>query len=263
MEMEPLSGNTTYQTARPFATQFYAGTYISLGFKQEQPVIKACNDPRGGIQIEVNHDLACDGKDKTYFDTANEIGFHSGGTADVNVAWGTSVTWNQAEAVTATRNSDKTFVAYIPNVDAYFGVAGVSRINCVFNQGLDEPLNPWGSELKRTNANGDCIDFAILMSDITETCTSTTAISPQLQDQLNLRVFPNPFSQQAKVIFANPRHEFFQAHLTNINGQTVRSYPAFQGEEMTIEKGDLTPGMYLLHLVDPNGNRISARLILR
>lgn len=263
MEMELLSGNNIYQTARPFSTQFYAGNYICLGFKRPEPVIKACNDPRGGIQIEVNHDLACEGEDKTYFTTANEVGFHAGGTADVNVVWGTSVTWNQAGAVTATRNSDKTFVAYIPNVDAYFGVTGVSRINCVFNQGLDFPLNPWASELKRTNANGDCIDFAIMMSDITETCTSTTSIDSEMKNRLNLQVAPNPFSQQAKITFANPQHESFQAKLTHINGQVVRSYQPFHGEEMTIERGNLTPGMYLLTLISSDGQHTSEKLILR
>ncbi len=224
--------------------------------------ISACNDPEGGIQIVFDNSLNCSNAPGD-FSGLDALGYHSGGTADVNEGWGTGIDWNASGAVTAKNDGNDVFTAYINDPDAYYGVTGIARINFVFNQGPEDGSNPWGSEGKDNNADQtDCQDFYIILADVVDACATTASIRNQVLD-LGFSVAPNPMSQSTTIRFDNPTGESFAVKLMGLDGRTVRSYDNVRGQELNIERGDMPAGLYFVNFVNAEGKRASTSLMVK
>lgn len=236
---------------------------IQLEFAATNPSFTACNDPRGGIQLEVDWTAACQGGSlaNSVIGGMNTLGFHAGGSADVNEAWGTPINWDDPTAVKAQKRDADHFVTYIPDVEAYFGLSEVNRINFLFNQGIDVPGNPWGANLKDFAPDNNCRDYFILTSDITETCTQTTRLQER-QAGPALTLAPNPLGDRAVLSFDNPTQKPYHVELYSLTGQRVRRYPPLRGTELVILRGDLPAGLYLLTLHDGQGQASTIRFTL-
>jgi hypothetical protein len=63
-----------------------------------------------------------------------------------------------------------------------------------------------------------------------------------------LIVYPNPAHQSATLQFSNPKNENFTLTLYNTYGQLVREINNITGDKVTIERQDLTNGMYFFRL---------------
>jgi hypothetical protein len=254
LAMSAFGFGTTYETIFPLTSQYYQGNYLSLAFDLPAPLFTACNDPRGGIQIEVDWTAACQGGnlDNSVFASMNALGFHSGGTADVSEAWGTGVDWNNPAAVQAQKRDADHFVAYLPDVNAYYGLSEVNRVNFLFNQGA-ERSDAWAASLKDRATDGSCTDFFLLLSDVTETCAqTTTGIAPAASGPA-LTLAPNPMNDRATLSWANPEQRSYTVNLYDLTGKQVRTYPDLRGEALTMLRGELPAGLYLLTLRDAQG----------
>ncbi len=92
------------------------------------------------------------------------IGFHSGANQ-----WATVIDWDAAGGMSATNDgSDKFSVTIDPG--AYYGLdpADIENIFMVFNQGPNDPDNPWDSEGKDQDyeLDGDCDDLHIIIDQL-------------------------------------------------------------------------------------------------
>ena len=102
-----------------FMTLLFA---VSFASAQTNAAISACNDPSGGIQIVYDYSLNCAASPGNLASLAS-IGFHSGGTTDVNDGWaagGAGIDWDNADASNGINDGNDVFTVYIPDVDAYY-----------------------------------------------------------------------------------------------------------------------------------------------
>ncbi len=72
-----------------------------------------------------------------------------------------------------------------------------------------------------------------------------------ISNNLMLEVYPNPSNDKIKVVFENGTANH-TIQITDISGRVVRSFSSNQSE-ITIEKGDLNTGMYLLKVSNTQG----------
>lgn len=92
--------------------------------------------------------------------------------------------------------------------------------------------------------------------------TGTVSID-QVTGRNHVKAAPNPFQDQTLVTWDNAQNQTFQAHLFTLRGQVLRSYPNVTGNSLLIEKGDLSPGLYFLNIVNEAGNRETVKLLLQ
>jgi len=251
----------TYRPSFNFSSSQLQVDYIGVGFILPDPPIRACNDPNGGLQIIFDAALGCEGENSADLIGMSEIGFHSGGTADVTEIWGSPRNWEEEGAVRAYADGSSEFVAYIPDVDAYYGVNGVQRINLLFNQGPSNPGNPWAVTGKDTAEDGNCKDFWLFLEDVTETCAFTSVKTPKSPQPVS--VAPNPFSESTTLSFPNPKGQAFSLSLLNPAGQVVRQVQGIQGSEVEILRGNLPAGLYVAVLRSATGQQLQTRLMIR
>ena len=64
----------------------------------------------------------------------------------------------------------------------------------------------------------------------------------------SLTIFPNPFSDQTMIRFANPRQQPFELIVLDMRGKMVKTYKGIQAGEIEVSRGNLSRGMYLFQL---------------
>lgn len=82
--------------------------------------------------------------------------------------------------------------------------------------------------------------------------TSTREFSNELQ----LKVQPNPFSTETKLVIQYPENVPFDLNIRDINGRVVQSYGAVFPGTITIERGNLTSGIYFFELTNGAARRV-------
>ena len=60
--------------------------------------------------------------------------------------------------------------------------------------------------------------------------------------------FPNPIISEAVLKLDDPD---LMVRLYNASGKLIRDYGRVNSNQLIIKKGDLSPGVYLLHIIDP------------
>lgn len=217
-----------------------------------QTGISGCNDPNGGIQVIFDEELGCNAGALAGMPL---VGFHSGMNGFMNV-----VDWNASGAVNGVNDGSDDFVVYLADVDAYYGVAAgtVTQIDCVFNQGPSDPGNPWAAEGKRDD-NGNCADFTLMLSSVTETCAISASTRDLLLD-LDFQVLGNPFTEQVTVNFTNDNGETYVAQLNDAVGRTLRTYPGINTNQLTVDRDNLSSGFYFLTFVNEAGKFATVKL---
>jgi hypothetical protein len=88
-----------------------------------------------------------------------------------------------------------------------------------------------------------------------------TSSTKDLSTATNIRLFPNPTSRNAYLEFEGAgEHSAFIADQT---GRLVRSYAAINGNQLRIEKGALTPGLYFVTLRNDKGESATLKLSIQ
>jgi uncharacterized repeat protein (TIGR01451 family) len=84
---------------------------------------------------------------------------------------------------------------------------------------------------------------------VTNTTVNTFFVSTGVYDNINqsYRLFPNPMHQKAVLQFDNMHGETFVLQLMDATGKVVKIYTV-EGNQATIERQDLAPGIYIFSL---------------
>jgi len=66
-----------------------------------------------------------------------------------------------------------------------------------------------------------------------------------------LLIYPNPMQLSSVISFSNPEAASWRLILRDVSGQTVQTRPDITDEQITLERGELPAGLYLLELHGP------------
>lgn len=99
--------------------------------------------------------------------------------------------------------------------------------------------------------------------DISEnfTISSTTSIFEKAEFY-NLKVFPNPMTDKAVIIFANPDNEIQSLVLYNTKGQVVRELSSINSDQIIMNRNNLEKGVYFFQLRSKNEIRATGKIII-
>lgn len=75
-----------------------------------------------------------------------------------------------------------------------------------------------------------------------------------------IKLFPNPTSNSAKLDLN--AIAVWQIYISDMSGKTIRSYKAFKGKEITIQKEDIKAGEYLLQIKNLDTNKSSSTKLI-
>ena len=107
-----------------------------------------------------------------------------------------------------------------------------------------------------TDANG-CVDS----SDVFTFTSIPSSIAEHLID--NLRIYPNPFTDQTTIKFLNPSDVIIEIALFDPTGRKVKNLELIKNKQSIIlEKGNLASGMYML-LIRTENYTSKSKLIIR
>ncbi len=95
--------------------------------------------------------------------------------------------------------------------------------------------------------NKKSLEFSSPFSNFDEeTLTGTT--NPE-EDGFN--IYPNPFQDQATLTFSNPQNQSYTLYITDLSGKRYRIVSDITSSTFTIEKGNLSEGVYFIELIGP------------
>jgi len=143
-----------------------------------------------------------------------------------------------------------------------FGNPIVTNNDTISKKYLFNSNDLWLIGLKIEDANG-CKDT--IYQQILVRGNITTVVSVESQNILNnnTKLFPNPFSQQATLTFNNSKKLNHSLTLTTLTGQIVKTINNITTEEVTIEKGQLSNGIYFYQLWQNDQRIATGKLIIK
>ena len=218
-----------------------------------QQAIEACTTASGGLEITFDDAANCAAAPGELADLS-AIGFHSGANQ-----WSSVVTWDAGNATTGAAVGNGRFKVTIDDLEAYYGTSGIENVFFVFNQGPADPADPWSAEGKTDDGSGGCADFSVVLADL-QGCTTSSATEPL---DVAIALTGNPMVDAAVLQIANADGAAFDVRIADLSGRTVRQYSGFAGETLSIERGDLAAGMYVVAIADRAGRLSTLRLAVR
>ncbi|MEM6343009.1 MAG: PKD domain-containing protein [Bacteroidota bacterium] len=78
----------------------------------------------------------------------------------------------------------------------------------------------------------------------------------------SIKVVPNPFTVQTQIRFENPQAKAYALKIYDLHGKMVREYESSRGDHFTIDRGELSTGMYMYQLVGQEHSH-TGKLILQ
>jgi Icc-related predicted phosphoesterase len=93
--------------------------------------------------------------------------------------------------------------------------------------------------------------------------TTSVGVAVGMADAANhaLHIYPNPFQTRCRIDFPNPGHQPCNMQLVSIDGKLVRSVDGITAANISIEAGDLKPGIYLVRIMG-KGIHYTGKLML-
>lgn len=79
----------------------------------------------------------------------------------------------------------------------------------------------------------------------------------------NVSVAPNPMGNFTRITFENAGNDRHDVRITNMAGQTVRTYNAVRGNQLDVERGNLVSGLYFVTFRNGAGEQGSLKLMVR
>ncbi len=87
------------------------------------------------------------------------------------------------------------------------------------------------------------------------------------KETLDISVFPNPFSNNCNITFTNPKNNFFDINIIDVNGRAVEkviSQNLIKGDhQFLFGKKDWPAGVYFLQMKNKNGDLIKTEKIIK
>lgn len=81
--------------------------------------------------------------------------------------------------------------------------------------------------------------------------------------RLSIGVAPNPFNDGARLVFTRSLVANALVEVVDLNGHTLRTIPSNSTRELRIERGDLSPGLYVVRVSDPMGTYAACRVVVQ
>jgi len=93
------------------------------------------------------------------------------------------------------------------------------------------------------------------------TITSATGLTdpPQV---MQLSMSPNPLGDYTVIVFDNSLHRNHIIFIYNAQGKVVRSIPHITSDRVRVDRGNLPAGIYFVRLLDDDGIRAVAKLVV-
>jgi hypothetical protein len=88
------------------------------------------------------------------------------------------------------------------------------------------------------------------LSNMDDNKIKTTGMSDG-QETGNLKIWPNPMHEQARILFPNPGLEEYRLIMRDLSGKMVRTITGVRSGEVRIGREGLPPGYYSLELLGP------------
>ncbi len=79
---------------------------------------------------------------------------------------------------------------------------------------------------------------------IVGSCGQSQVINGNSNNSLNYKLFPNPFNEQATLIFQNPKNLSVNLYVFDHNGQLLKKTETFQGNTYLINRDNFYAGLY-------------------
>lgn len=111
------------------------------------------------------------------------------------------------------------------------------RVSMKFSSAAQACTNPFNY--------GEAEDYCV---EIIEHDSSNTNSIADAEQQINVTVYPNPFSDAAVLEFNNTANENYVLAILDVQGRVVQSYSNILTGRVIIEKKNLTAGMYFYEL---------------
>ncbi len=186
----------------------------------------------------------------------NNIEYDSAGNRLLGVRWDGDV-----EIFTALNLTDKTFtdIDTLPNVNAIIqGESTFDRSNNHYiiktNLGITIINAQTGAITNQPNTLGALKGLEYINKSISVSI-------PNIPNQNTVNVYPNPFNNYTTVQLNAPATRVTLA-VYNRNGQQVKVQYHTSGNNITIHKGDLPNGIYFMHLLQNDNNKVVEKLII-
>lgn len=117
----------------------------------------------------------------------------------------------------------------------------ISNIVSVVNEVYEEVI---------TEVEGDCV-------------ASHVGVDELADGGIDLSVFPNPFTDQTTLRIINRFNSPISATLTDITGKLVRDLGNITTDKVTLQRGDLVPGVYFIQVMDSKRVLSRERIIVQ
>lgn len=117
------------------------------------------------------------------------------------------------------------------------------------------------------NVAHPCPDLSVLQDVGNEVCdffneNISTSYATPLYKESNLTLSPNPMISQAQLIFSKGNEQLEQVQIYSINGQLMRTYSNLLTNSLSIEKENLTTGMYIYKASTNEGQTYSGKFVV-
>jgi subtilisin family serine protease len=121
------------------------------------------------------------------------------------------------------------------------------RVSMKFSSAAQSCTNPFNY--------GEAEDYCV---EIIEHDSSNTNSIADAEQQLNVTVYPNPFTDAAVLEFSNTANENYMLDILDVQGRVVQTYGNITTGRVVIEKKSLTAGIYFYELRNSKITRSTA-----
>ncbi len=83
------------------------------------------------------------------------------------------------------------------------------------------------------------------------------------EEPANIELIPNPMTNQAELIFKELEHKVLQVGIFSIDGRQVQTYDSPSGNRLTINRKNLSPGIYFYKLLTEDYKLYSGKFIIQ
>lgn len=104
----------------------------------------------------------------------------------------------------------------------------------------------------------------IVSNDCGSDTTTVVVLIGNINDEFarSIKIVPNPFTIQTQIRFENPQAKAYGLKLYDLHGKIVRQYESRRGDHFTIDREDLSTGMYMYQIVGDK-HSYTGKLILQ
>jgi hypothetical protein len=146
------------------------------------------------------------------------------------------------------------------SLSAFLRVACVSDVSPNYTIALNVPKGPTGFEpidslQKLFNLVHSCV------IPIPQLCSPPTAGIQEKTDDLQVRVYPNPFTEETRITISGTQETGWQLEIYATSGQLVCRENSQEKQEFMISKEQSPKGIYFYKLISGSGKIIQGKLI--